>query len=81
MFLWLAGHAERQWSCTCGPLTRGTLRRWRLRPSYWKRALSLIHSSFTASFCTGTMRITCTAYGGHMFMWGGINRQRMWNEG
>mmetsp|Transcript_29180 Transcript_29180/g.74461 ORF Transcript_29180/g.74461 Transcript_29180/m.74461 type:complete len:445 (+) Transcript_29180:1810-3144(+) len=40
------------------PLTMGTLRRWRLRPSYWKRALSLIHSSFTSSFRRGVMRMT-----------------------
>jgi hypothetical protein len=39
-------------------LTIGRLSRCRLSPSYWKRALSLIHSSLTASLSRGTMRIT-----------------------
>ena len=39
-------------------LASGMLSRWRLRPSYWNRALSEIHSSFTSSFSRGTMRMT-----------------------
>mmetsp|Transcript_14486 Transcript_14486/g.24550 ORF Transcript_14486/g.24550 Transcript_14486/m.24550 type:complete len:233 (+) Transcript_14486:1671-2369(+) len=38
--------------------TIGALRRWRLRPSYWNRALSEIHSSLTSSLRRGVTRIT-----------------------
>lgn len=62
-------------------LTMGVLSLCRLSASYWKRALSLIHSSFTASFRRGVMRITSTPREstytkqqevGQIFWWGDV---------